>query len=67
MPYLFGNQQYNARRKYNGWYKTVVMLPVTMPKGVHANGEGDKDHPVFQGNILNDVDAKYGQAGKQQW
>ena len=45
----------------------MMVLPVAMPKRIHANGKGNKDHPVFQGHILNDVDAEYRQAGKQQW
>ncbi len=41
------------------------MLAVTMPKGIHANGKSNKDHPIFQHYILDDINAKNGQAGKQ--
>lgn len=66
VPYLFGNQQYNAYAKYNGRQIAMMMFPVAMPKGIHSNHKGDKDHRVFQQYILNDIDAKNRQAGKQK-
>jgi hypothetical protein len=64
VPYLFDNQQYNTNREDNGWCKTVVVLAVSMPEGIHTDNEGYTYHPVFQGNILNDIDTKNREAGE---
>lgn len=44
----------------------MVMFSEAMPKGIHTDHEGYTYHPVFKGNILNDIDTKNRQAGEQE-
>lgn len=44
----------------------MVMLFVSVVKGVGANAKGQDDHAHFKGDIMNDINAKQGQAAKKQ-
>lgn len=66
MPYLFGYQKYHPAYEQQQGDPAAMMTPETMPKGADADRQGQPDHPVFEGGIVNDVDAHDGQTGQRQ-
>lgn len=58
---LFQREQYHPQRKQDQ-RQQAMMMPVSLPKGIHANSKSEEDHTVFKTRIADDVDAKQRQA-----
>jgi hypothetical protein len=66
VPYLFGYQEHNAPVKHQHGPFAVMMAAVTVPQGVCADCEGEKDHKVFKSHIINQLDAENGQCAQDE-
>lgn len=64
MPYLFGKQQGDPQTKNNKRRVTVMMLSISMPKGIAAYTKSQKNHKIFKSNVINDIDTENRQCGK---
>lgn len=60
MPDLLGNQQDHADRQQDNGRKTMVMLFIAMPEGIHPDGKGQEDHEIFESDIFDNIDPKNG-------
>ena len=55
---LFHYQENEACKKKRKGQQTVMMLVITMVKGIRPNAKGEQNHPNFKPDMMNDVDSK---------
>ena len=63
---LFYDQENKPCSKKRNGKPAVMMLFITMIKRIGANQERQNDHSGFEKDIMNDIDAKQGEAGEKQ-
>ena len=62
MPKLFCQQKANAHRENQRGEEAMVTIAVSMQQSKNAYHKSQGNHAVFESKVMNDVDAKQGEA-----
>ena len=65
MPFLLSEEQEHAAHENYQWSNAVMVLSVAVDQGEASDGHGKKDHKVLKGRIVNQLNTKNGETGKE--